>query len=157
MLEVTFLDCSPTNAVSLLTTGPKLRRFWAYRSDSKNFSKLLSLRNLQEIFGQSVGSISIQIYCHPQYTATYLLPPSIYCHKFTATLNILPQILANKQWRYSGICIWLFFRNCVILILTEEDYDFGGAFFVVSQTSFSSVPGCCHLHCCARVNSISFH
>ena len=76
---------------------------------------------------------------------------------FTATLDILPQILVNKQWRYSGICLWLFFRKCVTLILTEEDYDFGGASFVVSHTSFSSVPGCCHLHCCARINSICFH
>jgi hypothetical protein len=70
MLEVNFMDCSPTNAVSLLTNRLKLKRFWAYRSDSKNFSKLLSLRNLQEVFEQSVGSISIQIYRHPRYTAT---------------------------------------------------------------------------------------
>jgi hypothetical protein len=63
----------------------------------------------------------------------------------------------NKQWRYSGICIWLFFRKCVTLIPTEEDYDFGGVSFVVSHTSFSSVPGCCHLHCCTRINSICFH
>jgi hypothetical protein len=70
MLEVTFMDCSPTNAISLLTNRLKLKRYWAYRSDSKNLSKLLSLRNLQEVFEQSVGSISIQIYRYPRYTAT---------------------------------------------------------------------------------------
>jgi len=70
MLETTFMDCSPTNAVSLLTNRLKLKRFWAYRSDSKDFSKLLSLRNLQEVFEQSVGSINIQIYRHPRYIAT---------------------------------------------------------------------------------------
>jgi len=68
MLEVTFIDCSPTNAVSLLTNRLKLKRFCAYRIDSKNFSKLLSLCNLQEVFEQSVGSISIQIYRRPRCT-----------------------------------------------------------------------------------------
>jgi len=70
MLEVTIMDCSPTNAVPLLTNRLKLRRFWAYWSDTKNFSKLLSRRNLQEVFEQSFGSIGIQIYRHPRYTAT---------------------------------------------------------------------------------------
>jgi len=46
MLEVTFIDCSPTYAGSLLTNRLELKRFWAYRSDSKNFRKQFSLRNL---------------------------------------------------------------------------------------------------------------
>ena len=77
MLEVTFMDCIPTNAVPLLTDRLKLKRFWAYRTDSKNFSKLLSLRNLQEVFEQSVGSVSVQICRHPRYIATNFVEQTV--------------------------------------------------------------------------------
>jgi hypothetical protein len=134
MLEITFMDCSPTNSVSLLTNRLTLKRFWAYRSDSKNFRNYF-------LFATCRKSLNNQ--------------SAVSVFKFTANLDILPHISLNIQWGYSGICRWLFFRKCVILILIAEDYDFGGASYIVFQISFSSVPGCCHLHCCARINSIS--
>jgi hypothetical protein len=44
---------------------------------------------------------------NPQYSTTTTFPPLQYIFQFTATLDIRPQIVVNKQWHYIGVSLYI--------------------------------------------------